>query len=140
MSATPNDDFSARIRRTLDELAGIRQTLLAGTDPEGDSTNPSTLSLDLELASELKSVVDGLRRLLWAYIQALSSQSGRPPGEVLNWYKMELAVEMLRSVRAHEKEISAAASEAAFSFDGLVTEAIAVTSSHIARNKLPTIV
>jgi len=55
--------------------------------------------LDLELAVELKSVVDALRLLLSAYIQALSEQSGRPPEEVLSWYKMEMAVEMLRSIR-----------------------------------------
>jgi hypothetical protein len=135
MPATPNNDFSARIRRTLDDLSVIRQTLLVGTDPKADSTKPATLSLDLELASELKSVVDTLRRLLWAYIQALSSKSGRPPDEVLNWYKMELAVEMLRSVRARGRATAAAASESAFSFDDLVTEAISVTSSHIAGNK-----
>lgn len=134
MPAAPSDDFSARIRRTLDDLAIIRQTLLAGTDLAAGSTEPSALSLDLELASELQSVVDALRRLLWAYIQALSSKSGRSPDEVLNWYKMELAIEMLRSVRARGKELAAAASEAAFSFDGLVTEAISVTSFHIATN------
>ncbi|HJX84723.1 MAG TPA: hypothetical protein VJ723_10300 [Candidatus Angelobacter sp.] len=133
MPVTPNNDYSARIRRTLDDLAVIRETLLADAEPVADSVGPS-LSLDLQLASELKSVVDTLQRLLWAYIQALSSKSGRPPDEVLNWYKMELAVEMLRSVRARGKATSAANSES-FSFDELVSDAMAVTSLHSDKKK-----
>ena len=139
MPAPPNDDFSARIRRTLEDLAVIRKTLLSGTAAaDGSSASPS-LSLDLELASELKSVVDAIRLLLWAYIQALSSRSGRPPDEVLNWYKMELAVEMLRSVRARMQGTPASANETRFSFDELVTEAISVTSSHIIKKPSTTI-
>ena len=94
-----NVDLSTRVHRTLEDLAAIRQSLLTiPSQPAGTST-ASAQCLDLELAGELKSVVDALRLLLWAYIQALSTRSGRPPEEVLSWYKMELAVEMLRSVR-----------------------------------------
>jgi hypothetical protein len=78
-------------------MALIRQSLLAAPDLAGCSSESSAHVLDLELAGELKSVVDAIRLLLWAYIQALSAQSGRAPAEVLSWYKMELAVEMLRS-------------------------------------------
>ena len=38
-----------------------------------------------------------LRLLLWAYIQTLSVKSGRAPAEVLSWYKMQLAMEILSS-------------------------------------------
>src|SRR5690242_5182209 len=95
-NTTPNA-LSLRVRRTLDDLAEIRESLLAVSE-DNQSGDPSKM-LDLELAGELKNVVDALRLLLWAYIKALSSKSGRAPAEVLNLYKMELAVEMLRSVR-----------------------------------------
>lgn len=87
--------LSSRVRRTLEDLTVIRQSLVA-TNAPGNPTACAQV-LDLELAGELKSVVDAIRLLLWAYIQALSTTSGRAPAEVLNWYKMQLAVEMLRS-------------------------------------------
>ena len=93
------DNLSSRVRHTLEDLAMIRQSLLAISDQTIESSDASSQTLDLELAGELKNVVDALRLLLWAYIKALSSKSGRSPEEVLSWYKMELAVEMLRSAR-----------------------------------------
>jgi hypothetical protein len=90
-------ELSVRVRHTLDDLASIRESLLAVSDQAIASSDIQGQVLDLELAGELKSVVDALRLLLWAYIQALSVKSGRAPEEVLSWYKMELAVEMLRS-------------------------------------------
>ena len=122
------NDFSVQVRRTLDDLAVIRQTLLAGCEQSPDSAREPNPTLDLELASELTSVVDALRRLLWAYMQALSAKSGRSPHEVMNWYKMELAVEMLRSVRANAQ--AAPSAELGYSFDQLVSNALAVTSYH----------
>jgi hypothetical protein len=92
-----NENLSVRVRRTLQDLASIRESLLAISDQPANSPDASAQVLDLELAGELKSVVDALRLLLWAYIQALSVKSGRAPAEVLSWYKMQLAVEMLRS-------------------------------------------
>src|SRR5450755_3524398 len=92
------ENFSSRVRHTLDDLAAIRQTLLGISDSPANPHVASDQLLDLELAGELKSVVDALRLLLWAYVNALSTKSGRAPAEVLSWYKMQLAVEMLRSV------------------------------------------
>jgi hypothetical protein len=92
------ENFSARVRHTLDDLAAIRQTLLGISDSPANPHVAPDQVLDLELAGELKSVVDALRLLLWAYVNALSTKSGRAPAEVLSWYKMQLAVEMLRSV------------------------------------------
>lgn len=92
------NDLSTRVRRTLQDMAAIRQSLLDISEESSNVPADPSKCLDLELAGELKSVVDALRLLLWAYIKALSAKSGRAPAEVLNWYKMELAVEMLRSV------------------------------------------
>ena len=92
-----SDNLSIRVRRTLDDLAVIRHDLLAIS--KESTADGSAQCLDLELAGELKSVVDAIRLLLWAYIKALAGKSGRDPAEVLSWYKMDLAVEMLRSLR-----------------------------------------
>jgi hypothetical protein len=120
-----NETLSARVRRTLDDLATIRQSLLAISDQPSNSSEVPAQMLDLELAGELKCVVSGLRTLLWAYIQALSAKSGRPASEVLSWYKMELAVEMLRSARgkpAPAKEGSIA------EFERLVSQAMSASA------------
>ncbi len=130
MPTSSNNELSVRVRRTLEDLAVIRQTLLAGCEECQDSAKEPNQVLDLELASELKAVVDALRRLLWAYMQALSAKSGRSPHEVMNWYKMEFAVEMLRSVRAHTQTASSETAEPGYSFDQLVSNALAVTSHH----------
>ena len=67
-----------------------------------------------------------LRRLLWAYIEALSAKSGRDPLEVLSWYKMELAVEMLRSMRPPSGTAQAPPSE----LEQLINSALVIASQH----------
>ena len=89
--------------------------------------------MDLELAAELKSVVDALRRLLWAYIRVLSTGSGRHPHEVLEWYKMEIAVDMLRSIRSRSSSNLPPDLEKG-SFDQLVSQALAITAMHAKPN------
>ncbi len=92
--------LSARVRRALDDMAAIRESLTGVIQQNGNKSEEPQNILDLELAAELKSVVDAMRQMLWAYIQALSAKSGRSPQQVMEWYKMELAVAMLRSARA----------------------------------------
>ena len=118
----PAETLSHRVRRTLEDLLIIRQTLQS---PSLEVKN--TLALDLELAAELKSVVDALRQLLWAYIQALSAHSGRKPQEILEWYKMEIAVEMLRSVRSRRSPAASHVEETS-GFEQLVSGAMTITS------------
>jgi hypothetical protein len=126
---TPSkSDLSVRVRKTLDDLASIRQSLLAISDQNGAAPEDSTQVLDLELAGELKSVVDALRLLLWAYIQALSTKSGRAPEEVLSWYKMELAVEMLRSVRGRPVAVPARTGSIA-DFERMVNQTLSATAT-----------
>jgi hypothetical protein len=123
-------DLSVRVRKTLEDLASIRQSLLAISPQDSASTSPedSTQVLDLELAGELKSVVDALRLLLWAYIQALSTKSGRAPEEVLSWYKMELAVEMLRSVRGRSVAAPVRSGSIA-DFERMVNQTLSATAT-----------
>jgi hypothetical protein len=121
-----NETLSARVRRTLQDLAVIRKSLLAISEQPGNDAVASRLSLDMELASELKSVVDALRQLLWAYMQALSAQSGRTPMEVLSWYKMEIAVELLRSLRNSDVAQATPLSD----FEKMVNHTLMVTAQY----------
>ena len=130
----PAESFTNHVRSTLEDLAMIRQSLLADPDPSADRKQQDGLLLDLELAAELKSVVDALRQLLWAYIQTLSAQSGRKPAEVLEWYKMEIAVEMLRALRGREKLVDEG--ETSRTFEQLVNSALSITSVHSGKDRL----
>ena len=128
----PAESFTNHVRSTLEDLAMIRQSLLADPDQSADRKQQDGLLLDLELAAELKSVVDALRQLLWAYIQTLSAQSGRKPAEVLEWYKMEIAVEMLRALRSREPSVG---EDASCTFEQLVNSALAISSSHTGKDR-----
>jgi hypothetical protein len=115
----------AAIRQSLTGAGAVEQN--TGTDGE-----PQNI-LDIELAAELKSVVDAMRQLLWAYIQALSTKSGRPPQDVMEWYKMQLAVEMLRSARSRNVASAPAnlqGEEEAWSFEKLYNNALEVSHLH----------
>lgn len=98
--SSAREALSARVRRALDDMAAIRDSLTGTTQQDGTKSEEPQNILDLELAAELKSVVDAMRQMLWAYIQALSTKSRRSPQQVMEWYKMELAVAMLRAARA----------------------------------------
>lgn len=124
-NTTQNSDLSARVRRTLEDLAAIRQLLLTVSETPAAEPKENFQYLDLELAAELKSVVDAIRLLLWAYIQALSAKSGRSPAEVLSWYKMELAVEMLRSARTKPGAVHGCISD----FEQLVNQTLSANPS-----------
>src|SRR5947209_12836261 len=119
------ETFPMRVRRTLEDLAEIRESLVAAPATMGRKKEADLL-LDLELASELKGVVDALRQLLWAYIQALSAKSGRHPREILDWYKMEIAVEMLRAIRGRTAPVSDM--DIPPGFEQLVNSALNITS------------
>jgi hypothetical protein len=123
--------LSSKVRRALDDLAEIRQSLLSMSESSDMGVPDSDQCLDIELAGELKSVVDGLRRLLWAYIEALSVRSGRAPHEVLSWYKMELAVEMLRSLRPHSTSGQAPVSD----LEHLINSALVIASQYSAPDR-----
>jgi hypothetical protein len=118
------------VRQTLDGLSVIRKSLLAMETQGADLNRPADSLLDLELAAELKSVVDGMRKLLWAYVQTLSRKSGRRPEEVLEWYKMQLAVEMLRQARSRPSAAQQPRFAPRYTFDDLVTSALEVTTQY----------
>lgn len=127
------ETLADRVRRTLEDLGLIRQSLqLMNTQTNrSEERNPV---LDLELAAELKMVVDTLRELLWSYITALSAKSGRCPKEVLEWYRMELAVYMLRNKKGSDGDETAETEEHS-TFQDLITSALTVTAMHTGRDR-----
>jgi hypothetical protein len=130
MMKTPNDSTETipqRVRRTLQDLTVIRQAL----QTPGITTAPALL--DADLATELKCVVDVLRQLLWAYMQALSAPSERGHEEILEWYKMEIAVAMLRTVRSRK----ASNPEEAGRFEQLMSNALDITAMHSNETEKP---
>jgi hypothetical protein len=130
-----SETLSHRVRRTLEDLALIRQSLQRTNSQPNGANGERNPVLDLELAAELKIVVDTLRELLWAYIAALSTKSGRRPQEVLEWYKMELAVEMLRNKNARAAISEGAEAVGTSTFEDLVTTALTVTAMHTGQER-----
>jgi hypothetical protein len=118
------EDLSQRLQRTL-QLAEIPKSWT--TEPANGQ--PGAL-LDRELATELQAVVDVLRQVLRAFITELSARSGRQPQEVLDWYKMELAVEMLRDRRARVLAPPSPEPESTYTFENLITHALTITAQH----------
>lgn len=125
----PCEILSSRVRRTLQDLALIQQSVAEMTRRAPDQTSPPDSALELELAAELKSVVDALRELLWAYIVTLSVKSGQRPQEVVDWYRMELAVSALGNSDARLPAEQGAVG-APNTFQDLVTTALSVTAMH----------
>jgi hypothetical protein len=121
-----NSLLSTPTRQVIEDLAALGQSLLAISEQSGKDPSASNTNVDLELASELKSVVDALRMLFCAYAKALSAKSEQTPREVLSWYKMQLAVEMLRTMRARPEFEADSISE----FERLINGAIGVASRH----------
>ncbi len=121
-----NDLLSAQLRRVLEDMTVLGQSLLAVSEQSGKEAPAADMSLDFELAGELKSMVDALRMLLCAYAKVLSAKSEQTPREVLSWYKMQLAVEMLRSMRTRPGFEPESISE----FERLMNGAIVVASRH----------
>jgi len=94
-SIVPDGSVALRVRRILEDLAFLRAALVEG-DAQTGAVPPV---LELQLAAELKSSVDSIRQLLRLYMRARCSSEGVVPQQITDWYKMELAVEMLRLIR-----------------------------------------
>lgn len=127
----PNDnhaDLSHLVQRTLGDLTTIRHSLLAISEENREDGSGSVV-LDLELAGQLKNVVDALRLLLWAYIKALSSRAAGSPYDRLRDYKTELALDMLHSARPRLQEEHEAFSPAS-DFERLINWALIAVSRY----------
>ena len=125
------ETLASRVRRTLQDLALIRQSVADMTShAQGQTSQVPKPALELELAAELKSVVDALRELLWTYVVALSAKSGRRPQEVVDWYHVELAVSAVQSADANLSVEQPKAAAPGTTFQDLVTTALSVTALH----------
>jgi len=94
-----DESVAGRVRRILDDMAFVRAALVAGDAQIRATTGATPPPLELQLAAQMKSEVDSMRRLLWLYMKAQCGGAETPPQQIADWYKMELAVEMLRLMR-----------------------------------------
>lgn len=133
-ASRPSETLSQRVRRTLEDLASIRELLQSTIHQGHDANTEANPVLDLNLAAELKRVVDALRELLWDYITALSAESGRRPQEVLGWYKTELAVDLL-SNPGLRPDGPTTETPVPSVFEELMTAALAVTAMHAGQER-----
>jgi len=79
------------VQRVAQELDEIQQGL-----QHAEAATPS-IPLDLELLNNFKASVDHMRHVLWAYIEAMSSNGD--VDRTLQQYRMQRATEMLRQLR-----------------------------------------
>jgi hypothetical protein len=89
-------DTAGRIRRITTDLRGLQQDFYRVVFEEGNEQDLHAVIdelLDFELVTDLKSTVDYMRHVLWAYIEA-AAKSDRS--------RLELAVETSRLNRATE--------------------------------------
>lgn len=124
MSITSGTSHLPRnVRQAIDSVAMIRDTLLENTGKE-------SLIRDFELkqAAELRVVLEQMIRLLDAYLQATAG-SGKNVVQLLEWYKAELALELMETLRPGgvPGEVSG--------FTQLVNHAIAKAAQHAQQTK-----
>jgi hypothetical protein len=91
-----DESLAGRVRRILDDMAFVRAALVA-VDAQTGATPPP---LELQLAAQMKSGVDSMRQVLWLYMRARCGGAGTMPQQMTDWYKTELAAEMLRLMRS----------------------------------------
>jgi hypothetical protein len=103
----PDESVAVRVRRILDDMAHLRETLVAGDAAARATTGAAPPPLDMQLAAELKSAVDSTRQVLWLYMKWRCAGTGATPQQITDWYKMELAVEMLRLMRSRPTQAQA---------------------------------
>lgn len=95
----PEESVTARVRRILNDMTLLRQALMAGEAATRATTGAAPPPLELHLAAELKSGVDSMRQALWLYMKWRCAGTGATPQQITEWYKMELAMEVLRMMR-----------------------------------------
>lgn len=95
-NTVPDESVAGRVRRILDDMAFIRAALIAADAQTGAAPPP----LELQRAAQLKSGIDSMRQILWLYMKARCAGTGTSPQQITDWYKMDLAVEMLRLMRS----------------------------------------
>jgi len=96
------ENVSVRIRRITDDLKLLQEDLYrAAFDRPEDSELEQIVDevLDFKLVADLKSTVDYMRHILWAYIEASSKSDSGKKDYALQSSRMNRATEMLRLLR-----------------------------------------
>jgi hypothetical protein len=91
-----------RIRRITDDLKVLQEDLYrAAFDRPEDGSLEQIVDevLDFKLVADLKSTVDYMRHLLWAYIEVSAKSDSSKIDQALQASRMNRATEMLRLLR-----------------------------------------
>jgi hypothetical protein len=96
------ETVSVRIRRITDDLKVLQEDLYrAAFDRPEDGSLEQIVDevLDFKLVADLKSTVDYMRHLLWAYIEVSAKSDSSKIDQALQASRMNRATEMLRLLR-----------------------------------------
>lgn len=106
------DDVNRRIELVTEELRKLEQELMWTAVDDADSEKLRLLdgANSTRLVTEFKIAVDGMRRFLWAYIEAADRYRGAGMNYALQTARLQRATEMLHSL--HEELPDGARSEA----------------------------
>ena len=116
-------DLTDRIRRAIDDLQAIKNQLEAAADPRASQGKDRILQdpETMPRLRELKTLVDHMRHLLWAYMEAESAAGGATAASVeakLQSVRMQRVTEMLKTLQPDVgSESTAALPEASTFFD-----------------------
>lgn len=106
------DDVNRRIEHVTEELRQLEQELMWSAVDDADSEKLRLLdgAGSTRLVTEFKLAVDGMRRFLWAYIEAADRYRGAAMNYALQTARLQRATEMLHSL--HEELPEGARQEA----------------------------
>jgi hypothetical protein len=106
------DDVNRRIELVTEELRKLEQDLMWTAVDDADSEKLRLLdgANSTRLVTEFKIAVDGMRRFLWAYIEAADRYRGAGMNYALQTARLQRATEMLHSL--HEELPDGARAEA----------------------------
>jgi hypothetical protein len=97
---SPMDDVTQKIERVTAELREIENELMWTPldDPDEEKLRFLDSVHSTRLVTELKLAVDGMRRFLWAYIEAADRYRGAGMNYALQTARLKRATEMLHSL------------------------------------------
>lgn len=117
-------DLAARINRTVQDLHAIKEELEAAAGAKATLPQKERVLGDSQVMfslRELKTMVDHMRHVLWAYLES-PDHSTRDVTTRLQSIRMQRVTEMLKALEPDVKEHAAAATPEAAGFFQLIQD------------------
>ena len=95
-------ETESRIRRITTDLRALQQDFYRAVFEEGNEQNLGQVVdelLDFELVTDLKSTVDYMRHVLWAYIEVVAKTDRSRKELAIETSRLNRATEMLKLLR-----------------------------------------